>query len=101
MNTVDSTAHKYFYVGCLTLLLAFKINHFEKNEIISGVDTSLESVFKHIQLVKDISTILYFQFTVIRSINHFLKKENVEVSILVELLEAFKSLKVYRKFRKK
>jgi hypothetical protein len=101
MNNIDSTAHKYFYVGCLTLLLAFKFNHFEKSEIISGVDTSIEGVFKHIQLLKDISTILYFQFTLFRSLNHFLKKEIVEVSVLEELMESFKSLKIYRKFRKK
>jgi len=45
MNVIDSTAPRYFYLGSLTLLLAFKINHFEKSEIISGVDSLIESVF--------------------------------------------------------
>jgi len=85
MNTIDSTAHKYFYVGCLTLLIAFKFNHFEKSEIISRVDAAIEGVFKHIQLLKDISIILYFQFTLVRSLNYFLKQQSVQVSILKEL----------------
>jgi hypothetical protein len=101
MNFIDSTAHRYFYLGCLSLLLAFKINHFEKSEIISGIDASIESVFKHILLIKEISPILYFQFTNVRSLNQFLKSENVDVAKLEDLLEAFKTLKVYKKFRKK
>lgn len=101
MNVIDSTAHRYFYLGCLTLLLAFKINHFEKIEIISGVDSLIESVFKHITLLQEISSLLYFQFTFVRNLNHFLKNDNVDIGKLEELLEAFKTLKVYKMFRKK
>jgi hypothetical protein len=101
MNSIDSTAQRYFYLGCLTLLLAFKFNHFEKSEIISGVESTLESIFRHIQLLKEISPILYFQSTIVRSLNHFLRKENIDLSILEELLDSYKSLKVYIKFRKK
>ena len=101
MCTIDSSANRYFFVGCLALLLAYKFNHYEKSEIISGVEASIESVFKHIVLLKETSPILYFQFNIVRSLNHFLVKDKVDLAILEELLESFKSLKIYKKFRKK
>ena len=101
MSSIDSSANRYFYIGCLALLLAYKFNNYEKNEIISGVEASIESVFKHIVLLKETSPILYFQFNIVRSVISFLQKENVDLAKLEELLESFKSLKVYKKFRKK
>jgi len=99
--SIDPSSNRYFYLGCLALLLAYKFNNYEKNEIISGVEASIESVFKHIDLLKETSPILYFQFNIVRSLISFLEKENVDLVKLEELLESFKSFKVYKKFRKK
>ena len=102
MSQIERNNNKNFFMGVLTLLLDFKINQYEKNfEDAEKAKISINTIFKlHTPLLKELSTVAFFDFTLLRATYNF-SGENNNVENLQILLNAFKYYKVYRSFRKR
>jgi hypothetical protein len=102
MSQIERSNYKNFFMGVLTLLLDFKINQYEKNfEDAQKANISINTVFNlHTSLLKELSTVAFFDFTLLRAAYNF-SGENNNVENLQVLLNAFKYYKVYRSFRKR
>lgn len=89
-------------MGVLTLLLDYKINKFEKNlEIAEEAKKTIEIVAnQHLNLLKELSTVAYFDLTLIRSAYNFYDEKS-QLENMKHLLSAYKNYKIYRNFRKR
>lgn len=101
MDSIDKTAQRSFFIGALTLILDFKIQQYEKNDENSKeVKESLDSVYQHHELLEKMSTLVYFEYSLLRAAFHF-NSENNDILIFRNLLSSFKTYKTYRNFRKR
>jgi hypothetical protein len=98
MTSIESVAQKGFFIGILALLVEFKIHLFEKSDIVvSG--GRLEQAYKHVELIKELSPLLYIEYILMRGLYNFTQKEP-SVEIFKELVEVFRFYKTYNKFVK-
>jgi hypothetical protein len=102
MGQIEQSNNKFFFMGVLTLLLDYKINKFEKNlEAAEEAKKTIEIVAsQHLNLLKELSTVVYFDLTLIRAAYNFSDEKNI-IENMQQLLSAFKNYKVYRNFRKR
>lgn len=89
-------------MGVLTLLLDYKINKFEKNlENAEEAKKTIEIVAsQHLNLLKELSTVAYFDLTLIKAAYNFFDEKSI-VENMKHLLSAYKNYKIYRNFRKR
>jgi len=100
-NTIETNAHKNFYIGLITLILDFKISRFEKDESrVQEARTILNGCYSHLNLMKELSTLLYFEFSFLRAYDD-LSRNGLDSVVLEELVNSFKYYKSYRHFRKR
>jgi hypothetical protein len=98
LTTIESVAQKGYFIGMLALLVEFKIHLFEKSDVaVSG--GKLEKAYKHVELIKEISPLLYIEYILMRGLYNFTQKEPT-VEIFKELVDVFRYIKIFRKFKK-
>ena len=99
MSSVEKPLNKNFFLGMLTIVLDLKISLVENycdrmGELYKLFDSSLS----HLDLIKELSTVFYFDFILISSAINF--KAGFAQNLLEDFLNSFKYYKTYRKFRK-
>lgn len=101
MDQVEKSSQKNLFIGLLTLILEFKISKFEQEEDkAKEVQSSLENTYKHVEVLKEMSTVVFFEYSLIRAAFQF-SSQNVDTSSFKDLLNAYKHYKSYRKFRRR
>ena len=96
-------------MGVITLILDFKIYQYEngcKNNksiksVAENIEKILDTVSNHIEQLRELSTIAYFEYSLIRSLYGFYSDSKINMNTFENLLEAFKYLKIYKRFRKR
>lgn len=109
MSSIEKVNSKSFFLGVVTLILDFKIYQYEngcKNNksiksVAENIEKILDTVSNHIELLKELSTVTYFEYSLIRSLYGFFSDSKIKMSTFENLLEAFKYLKIYKRFRKR
>ena len=102
MNQIEPNNLKSFFLGILTLILHFKIENYEKDySPIEEIKSDLNLANNHINLLKDLSTIAYFELTLLSCLFNFSGSLQINNQLFANLLTAFKYFKTYRRFRKR
>lgn len=101
MKSIESVAQRGFLMGVMSLLLEYKVKLFEKNmEDAMAIAGLFEKIFNHNGLMKDLSPVVYLEFTLTRAMHNFIYKD-LSLNVFKDLLESFKFYKIYRRFKKK
>ncbi len=95
MEKIDNIAQRCFYIGVLTMTLDFKIQKFEKKDT-SELTKLFSNVNTHINLLKEISIVGYFDFTLIKSALDF-SGDKLGINDVKALLAAYKYFKTYKR----
>jgi hypothetical protein len=84
----------------MTIVLDMKVSlHESRYDRMGEVRKSLDLAAKHLSLIRELSTIVHFDFILFRSAMNF--QTQMEVSQFEDLLKCFKFFRTYRKFRKR
>jgi hypothetical protein len=101
MKSIDSGSYKYFFIGCLSTILAYKFNKYEKTDTFDGIVATISDAFNHEEMLKKISPVLFYDAVFVRAYEHFITEEKVDDSTVEMLIKSYKELKTYIRFRKK
>jgi hypothetical protein len=101
ITSIERSNQKNFFIGVLTLLLDYKINQYEKriNEA-NETKKIIDEVYLHIDLLKELSTVVYFDYCLLRALYGLTGKEKNNNEVFENLMKAFKYYKIYKNFRK-
>jgi hypothetical protein len=101
MDRIESNSTDSFFYGILNSLLRLKVSCYENDD--NGREAEIliiSSIRQNLQLIEEIAPLAFFEIQITKSVFDLAYNKTLEPKYFFDLLEAFKFLKTYKRFRK-